>query len=92
MTSDIEHAETLKYWAARLAKAEQQLAQEKAGARVNAAIAVRDGYSKVDAAADLGTTRPTLDAWLRTVEQTPDELTRVVEHEQHVARDAGRRG
>ncbi|UUV34365.1 hypothetical protein NQK81_13220 [Amycolatopsis roodepoortensis] len=91
MTSDIEHAQTLKYWAARVAKAEQQLAQEKAGARVSAAIAVRAGYDKIKAAADLGTTRPTLDAWLRTVEQTPEELERVVEHEQHVARDAARR-
>lgn len=55
--------------------------------RVLAMIAVRAKTPKIKVAELLGVSRPTLDAWLATVENTPDEMDAVLKHEYFVARE-----
>lgn len=64
-----------------VARARQELAEAERECRIRAALHVRAGVPKNKAADALGISRPTLDAWLRTVESTPAELVDLEEAE-----------
>ncbi len=67
-------------------KAEAELAAAARSRRISAALAVRGGIAKSDVARHLGISRPTLDAWIGTVEGTADELVDVEQTEYVIRR------
>lgn len=87
--------EILAHDAERVAKAEEAVALAERTRRINAAYAIRCGYEKTAASAELGISRPTLDAWIARVESTPDEAAELDQRAKFEARadaKAARRG
>lgn len=61
-------------------RAQQEINSAERTRRINVAMAVRAGVPKIDIANRLAISRPTLDAWLKMVDSTPDEVAAVDEH------------
>jgi hypothetical protein len=79
-------AETLKHSSNCVRDAQAAMNEAESRRRVDAAVAIRAGYSKVATANALGVSRPTLDQWLSIVENDPAEMGSVLQHEQFVTR------
>jgi hypothetical protein len=82
------YIEELTGTASDVGQALEQLARAERGRRVSAAIAVRAGLTKTVVSTSLGVTRPTLDAWLKQVAETPDEQSQVDSYFAFVARES----
>ncbi|SEB43729.1 hypothetical protein SAMN04489727_1738 [Amycolatopsis tolypomycina] len=98
--SENDIIQLLQHAARRVTKAKKELLLAERARRIDAAIATRLGLEKTATAAELGITRPTLDAWLVRVAQTADEQKEVDQHfalmarrdAKAVERKAARRG
>lgn len=85
-TDGYDVVELLQHAGRRVAKAKEELDLAERARRIDAVIAVRLGFEKTATAAELGITRPTLDAWIDRVASTADEQKEVDQHFALIAR------